>query len=45
MMNIQTETQQIEIPNQTSFHKIKGNVLFVIMHRSRIKHLFSWINT
>ena len=44
-MNIPTETQQTQITNQISFHAIKGMILFVIMRRSRIKHLFSSINT
>jgi hypothetical protein len=44
MMNIQTETQQIDITNKTSFYAIKDKILFVIMHRSRIKHPFYFIN-
>jgi hypothetical protein len=44
-MNIQTETQQAQITNQTSFLAINVNVLFVIMHRLRIKHPFYSINT
>jgi len=43
-INIQTETQQTQITNQTSFHAIKATILFVIIHRSRIKHPFSSIN-
>jgi hypothetical protein len=44
-MNIQTETQKTQITYQTSFHAIKGYVLFIVMRRSRIKHPFSLINT
>ena len=44
-MNIQTETQQVQIKNETSFFAINVNVLFIIMHRLRIKHPFYSINT
>jgi len=43
-MNIQIETQQIDITNKTSFCAIKDKILFVIMHKSRIKHPFYFIN-
>jgi len=44
-MNIQIVTQQAQITNQTRFHAINGNVLFVIMRKLRIKHSFSSNNT
>jgi hypothetical protein len=43
MMNIQTETQQTQITNNIIFCAIKGTILFIIMHKSRIKHLFFFI--
>jgi len=39
-INIQNETQQTQITNQTSFHAIKATILFVIIRRSIIKHPF-----
>jgi hypothetical protein len=44
-MNIQIETQQTHITNHISSYAIKNKVLFVIMHKSRIMHLFYSINT
>ena len=44
-INIQTETQQTQITNQTIFHAIKATILSVIIRKSRIKHPFSSINT